>query len=265
MLFALLALQLRSASASDSMEPRTPDVERVGIPTGTSSSADSTSGSSSSDSKNSGVSESEGKVFKSFKIGKWKVKPYVQPGGGVLLNGSTLSGVAGLDAGFKYSRKKWAGDLYLGGSATIGDGTSGYEAHLGDDTGARLKYWGVTLGLQGAYSGYTFTSSGDTVKGAPSLSVPVKLVLGPKKYHLGVGVAPAFTFDDDRSVDWSRTDAIGFGDEFSWYVAGTINVKQVNIKIKFTQSVLADEKGNAIVTNTPTISLGVGDIISLAP
>lgn len=246
MLFALLLVQLHTASASDVLK-------------GGSTSDDKTT------TKSSSVSESEGKAFKSFKIGKWKVKPYVQPGGGVLLNGSTLAGVAGLDAGFKYSRKKWAGDLYLGGSATIGDGASGYEAHVGDDTGARLKYWGLTLGLQGAYSGYTYTSSGSTVKTAPTASVPVKLVLGPKKYHVGVGVAPAFTFDEDRSVNWNQTDAIGFGDEFSWYVAGTINVKEVNLKVKFTQSVLAGTHGEAIVTNTPTISIGVGDIISLAP
>lgn len=215
------------------------------------------------DSKNSGVSESEGKIFKTFKIGKWKVKPYVSPGGGAQINGSDLSGIVGVDAGFKYWRKKWAGDLYAGGSYTIGAGSSGYDVHLGDETGARLKYWGATLGLVGAYNGYVF-NDGTSIKPALSASIPLKLIVGPKKYHFAVGIAPVFTGDKDRHVDWSKTDAIGFGDEFSWMVAAALKLKTFSAKVTFTQNVYGGGDGTAIVTNTPTISVGLGDIIQVS-
>ena len=274
MLFSLLALHLHAAAAEpvasapvgvDAGQTWTsPPVEHVAIgSTGSSGSSKSSSKSSKSSKSSSKDSTGTEKIFKSFKIGGWKVRPYVEPGGGVQLNASNASGVAGLDAGFKYTRKKWAGNLYAGGSATIGDGTTGWEAHLGDDTGARFKYWGVTLGLEGGYSGYVF-ATGDSVKAAPTASIPLKVVVGPKKYHIGVGIMPTFTGDPGRRVNWAKTDAVGFGDEFTWDVVGVINYKQVAIKATFTQQVLAGTNGQAIVTNTPTISVGMGDVISIS-
>lgn len=255
----LLALSLATlvcpASASDALT--TPAAESMAIGSASDSSNDKDKKDSSSSS-----SESDGKIFKTFKIGKWKVKPYVEPGGGVLINGSDLSGTAGVDAGFKYWRKKWAGNLYAGGSYTLGDGSSGYDVHVGDETGARLKYWGATIGVIGAYNGYTF-NDGTTIAPAISGSLPVKVIVGPKKYHIAVGIAPALTSDKSRHVDWSRTDAIGFGDEFSWSVAGAVKFKSFSAKVTFTQSVYGDN-GDAVVTNTPTISIGLGDIIQVS-
>lgn len=228
-----------------------------------SSSKDSSSSSGSKDKKSSSSTESDGTVFKSFKVAGWKVKPYVSPGGGVQINGSDLSGVAAVDAGFKYSKKKWTGDLYAGGSYTTSGsgGTSGYDAHVGDETGARLKYWGATLGLVGAYNGYVF-ADGTVVKPAGSVSVPVQIVAGPKKYHLTGGIAPVITTDKSRHVDWSTTDAVGFGDEFSWNVGAAVKFKSFSGSVGFTQNVYGSN-GKAVVTNTPTISVGLGDIISI--
>ncbi len=268
MLLALaLALPLQTAWAAD---PGDTFAASNGMTMGSASpsSSDKKSGdkksSSTSDSKSSGVSDSEGKIFKTFKIGTWKVKPYVSPGGGVQINGSDLSGVVGVDAGFKYWHKKWAGDLYAGGSGTsdVGGGTTGYDVHLGDETGARLKYWGATLGLVGAYNGYVF-ADGTSIAPALTASVPVKVIVGPKKYHIAVGIAPSLTSDKSRHVDWSKTNAIGFGDEFAWTVAAAVKFKALSAKFTFTQNVYGDN-GRAIVTNTPTLSIGLGDIIQVA-
>ena len=218
----------------------------------------------SKDSKDSGVSTSEGKVFKSFKIGSWKVKPYISPGGGVQINGSDLSGVVGVDAGLKYSHKKWAGDLYAGGAYTTGgsSGTSGYDVHVGDETGARFKAWGATLGLVGAYNGFMF-ADGTAIAPAASASIPVELTVGPKKYHIFGGVAPVFTSDKSRHVDWNKTDAVGFGDEFTWTVGAGVKFKSFSGKVAFTQYVYGDS-GRPVVVNTPTISVGLGDILNIS-
>ena len=220
--------------------------------------------SDSKDTKDSGVSSSGGKVFKSFKIGGWKVKPYISPGGGVQVNGSDLSGVVGVDAGLKYSHKKWAGDLYAGGAYTTGGsgGTSGYDVHIGDETGARFKLWGATLGLVGAYNGYLF-ADGTAVAPSASASVPVKLTVGPKKYNIFGGIAPVLTSDKSRQVDWNKTQAVGFGDEFTWTVGAGVKFKAFSGKVSFTQYVYGNN-GKAIVVNTPTISVGLGDILNIS-
>ncbi len=234
------------------------------------SSSSSKNNKSSSSSKNNSKNKSSSstdangdKFFKTFRVAGFKVKPYVAPGGGVVISGTSLAATAGVDGGFKYTHKKWTGDLYGGVAGAFGGSTtSSYDVHIGDDTGARFKLWGATLGVEGAYNGYVF-SNGSTVAPAATGSLPLKVLVGPKKYHVAVGIAPSITSDPSRHVDWAKYKAIGFGDEFSWMVVGAINIKSVAIKVGFTQQTLGDN-GKPVITNTPSISVGIGDSLNFS-
>ena len=225
---------------------------------GGSSSGSSSGGSSKNSSKDNSKSSSSG-IFDKGKIGKWNYQPYVTPGGGVQINTSNGSAatsiVAGVDAGVKYWRKDWAGDLYVGGSYTTGDGLNGYDIHLGDATGIRDKYWGATLGLEGFYNGYLYSNGSSAMKPSAGVGIPLEATVGPKEYYAFGGVTPAYLADASRRVDWNLPmydGAFGFGNEFEWHVGAGLKLKSVTGEIGFAQSVTV-----AGVQNTPTITLAV--------
>lgn len=227
--------------------------------TGSGGSSGGASGGSSggSSSKGGGSSRSDsgsssGKGFKTGKIGKWKYQPYVMPGGGVTINGSDASVAAGVDAGVRYWRKNWEGDLHAGGSYTTGDGLNGYEVHAGNDFGRREKYWGLSAGLELLYSGYTYDDLSVAMAPAGGIGIPVEVTLGPKKYYAYGGMMPAWYTDRQRQVNWNQVDAIGFGDEFEWFAGAGAKLSWINGEVGITQTVTV-----AGVVTTPTISVSI--------
>jgi hypothetical protein len=131
------------------------------------------------------------------------------PGGGVTIDTSGTSVTGAVDVGANYWRKKWVGNLYLGGSYTSGSGLNGYEGHVGDQMGERLKYWGLTGGLELKYNGYLYADNSTAMAPAFGVSVPIQGVIGPKKLHAYLGVAPSWYTDHSRNV-------LGPIDELSW-------------------------------------------------
>jgi hypothetical protein len=215
-----------------------------------SSDSDSPSGMSGGKKKNKNKNNDtdaggEGKKFEKRKIGGWSVQPYVKPGGGVQITNNGTSIVAGADVGLLYTKKKITGDAYVGASYSTGDTYNGYELHIGDQTGTRQKYWGLTGGLEGFYDGYTAKNGSTTLAPSLGLDVPIRLVVGPKKYFVYAGVTPSFLAEKSRHAR-SLPQPI---DELEWSVGAGLNTKWATFKAGFTQRITASG-----VINTPTIT-----------
>ena len=230
---------------------------------GSSSGSGKGSGSSSSSGKgSSGKSgstgntlgeELDGKIFKSFKIGKWKFQPYVSPGAGVQLGTGedvkSTSAVVSADLGLKQSKKPWMGDGFVGLSYTAG-ATNGLEIHLGENFGGRTDWFGATIGLTGFYD--TLSSKNNPAMGPTAgLDIPVQIVVGPKKTYGFLGVTPTFVTNPDRQLVPGQAfgqvavcgsqvgDACGadakseffIGNEFSWSVGVGLKTKLISGEI----------------------------------
>lgn len=224
--------------------PPAPEVEAMGErPSGGGGSG----GNGKNKNKNkSGGGSTKGKKFDKTRIMGWSVQPYVEPGGGVQIGaGGATSIVAGADVGVLHTKKKWAGDLYVGGSYTTGDALNGYDVHLGDQTGTRQKYWGLAGGFEGFYNGYTDPAGKVELEPSVGVDIPVILTLGPKKYFAYGTVAPGFLLNQARQ---SRK-LPDFIDELEWGAGVGVNTKYITVKAGFTQRITASG-----VINTPTIT-----------
>lgn len=215
---------------------------------GGSSGSGSSSSSGSSGSKNTDTSGA--KTGKTKKIWGWRYQPYVMPGGGVTINEAATSVNAGVDVGVNYWRKKWVGNLYAGASYTTGDGLNGYDVHLGDQMGARQKYWGLTGGLELTYNGYTYKDGGAAMKPSAGVLIPVELVVGPKKYYAFAGITPAFYGDKSRNAE-----VAGIFHELSWQVGAGAKLKWITGEVGIAQSITS-----AGTVWTPTLTLNVSGL-----
>lgn len=246
MLFLLSCLPAFALDATGYVPADEPTPELPGRPTeGGSSSGSGSSGSSGGNNSAGSVDDEVGKIFKIGKIGKWKYQPYVAPGGGVQIDtgngGTTTSIVAGADVGVRYWRKKWTGDLYLGGTYTTGDSLNGWELHLGDQMGRREKMWGIEGGLEAIYAGYTYADGTSAMKPSFGVGVPVDLTVGPKEVYGFAGVQPNYFVDQSRGL------------ELEWRVGIAANLSWITGTLAFTQY-----RSAAGVQNTPTLTIGVG-------
>lgn len=184
------------------------------------------------------------KLFKKHKIGKWKYQGYVQPGAGVKIDtggdsaegDSSVGGAFGADVGVKLWRKKWRGNLGIGGDFSKSSDYSGYEIRGGGTFGNRQKYWGADLGLELFYNAYTFAdtpgavAAANDIEGAPGVSLPIQVVVGPKDLYGLVGIKPSFAIGADRGgAAENMTYVVGVGANVGglngqvYYVRQTIN------------------------------------------
>jgi hypothetical protein len=248
----LLAGALQAADEVQVVEGPQPAAESSGESFGASRDTGSSSSSGSGkkkDGKNSKKdSSSSGSFFKKGKLWGWRYQPYVTPGGGLSITGGGTAIVGGADVGVKYWKKQWQGNLTAGGSYTTGDALTGYDIHGGNEFGRREKWWGVTAGAMLFYNGYV-ADNGDALDPSAGLEVPVEVILGPKKYYLYGGVAPAWLFEETR-----HTSTLPFGDELEWSVGGGLNLKWITAEVGFNQRITS-----VGVINTPVISLSLSD------
>lgn len=189
---------------------------------------------------------------------KWWWQPYVQPGGGVQIDtsGGDLSATVGVTVGTKYWKKKWQGDLHLGGSYLIGTGgdssLTGYEVELGNDFGRREKYWGAQIGLSGMYSGYSTVGGDAVLDDSVGVGVPVELTVGPRKYYVYGGITPAWYLNPERqrTAYGKNTPLPLFGDELAWTVGLGLNLNWVDAELGYTSTTTVGG-----TYGTPTISV----------
>lgn len=218
--------------------------------------AGSSSGSSNNSSSSSSSDDDDAGFGKKRKWLGWWWQPYVEPGGGVQIDTSNgnVSATVGATVGTQYWKKKWLGDLHLGGSYTLGtdeNSLSGYAIELGNDFGRREKYWGAQIGVTGIYSGYS-SSSGDTVLDpSVGVAIPLELTVGPKKYYGFGGIAPAWYLDPGRR-EYGDNPKPFLGDELTWYVGAGLKVSWATAELAWTQTTTS-----AGSYGTPTIELTV--------
>lgn len=244
----ILALVM-SVMAADAVEPSGETAERSGFSSGSSNSGGKKNNNGNGNNNNNGLDDWGGKVFKTFKIGSWKFRPYIQPGGGVQIgssnSGATTSVTAGANVGLKHWHKPWAGDALVGASFSTGSSQSGFEAHIGDTIGARMDMWGLNIGLTGTYDSYT--TNGTSLKPSFGLDIPVQLVVGPRTIYGFAGLTPTFQSNPARHLSDSfagnvkvcESGAVGanckgkshqeffIGDEFSWTVGVGLKTKSI--------------------------------------
>lgn len=234
----LLSLVL-AAPAADL--PVDPDVQEAGRPSSGSSSDSGGSGKKKTASDDGGTKGKKGKIL------GWTWQPYIAPGGGVQIDNSGTSVVAGADAGIIYTKRSWSGDLYAGLDYTTGTVT-GYDVHAGNVIGTRKKYWGVQGGAEFVYSAYASTDGSFDLDPSAGVGIPVEVTVGPKKYYAFGGVTPAILFTQSRSVP-----GLAPFDELEWNVGAGVSWKGVKAEAGFAQRITA-----AGTINTPTISVNVG-------
>ncbi len=221
------------------------DVSSAGGARGSGNTGGSTGGSTSGDGRDEEVDGGgKGSQGKKGKYMGWNYQPYVSPGGGVQIDGSNTSVVAGADVGVKYWKRKWAGNLYAGGTYLTGSGVSGYDAHLGNTTGARLKYWGASGGAELFYDAQMTSGGGSILDPSLGLGVPVSVIVGPASVYGTATIEPAWLFSEAR-----RGADVPLGDELTWSVSLSANIAGVRGSVGFAQRITA-----AGTFNTPTVS-----------
>ena len=180
----------------------------------------------------------------------FEIEPYVEPGGGLQIDSSgDMAVTAGADVGVRYTKKKFIGDLYLGGAYITGEGVSGYDVHLGNNLAYRAKYYGIGGGLALTYNGQTNTLTGkDIFAPALGLKVPVEATIGPKKYYGLLGVTPAWYFDEARKP---AEGEVPLGDEFEWHIGAGLKIDQ--FKAQAGYSMVFTSNGTYSV---PTLTVG---------
>jgi len=172
----------------------------------------------------------------------WQVEPYWRPVAG-LSSYSTPSGTyvgvrMGGTAGVHYWKAPWLGRTRVLGSWTTGSNdVSGLELRLGTFMGPHKEYWGVEGGLDLFWDRVTANNI-ELLPASGGIDIPVNLHLGPQQFYGLVGVTPAVLFSPERRVDWSETDAFGFGHEFAWQLGAGARLSRFGAALVYSHRVV---------------------------
>lgn len=159
---------------------------------------------------------------------QWDSSFYLRPrAGGAIYSsgGQTHSAISlGAQAGLRYTERKARDPRLFGHARVLGDyltgsnDVSGLELRLGNFIGPWYGIVGAQTGPDVFWSRYRWGAV--TLDPTLGLAWPVMGFVDIDVLQLFGGVEPAFYFNPDRArVDWSQTDAFGFGHEFT-YMAG---------------------------------------------
>ncbi len=150
----------------------------------------------------------------------WQVEPYFRPVAGLssfVGSSGTHTGVRlGATAGVHYWKAPLLGrSRALAAWTTGSSGLSGLDLRLGSFIGPHQTYWGAEAGLDLFWDRYSVDGN-DMLPSSAGIDFPLNLHLGPERIYALAGVTPALLFAPERRVDWSATEAFGFGHEFGW-------------------------------------------------
>ncbi len=173
---------------------------------------------------------------------RWQVEPYWRPVAGISSfssGGSTwVGGRLGATAGVHYWKAPLLGRTRVLGAYTTGTGVSGLELRLGSFMGPHKEYWGAEAGVDLFWD--RFTADGyDLLPGSVGIDLPVNLHLGPQEFYGLAGITPAILFAPERRVDWSSTDAFGFGHEFAWQLGLGAHLGRVGAALTYSRRIVA--------------------------
>ncbi len=169
----------------------------------------------------------------------WQVTPYWRPVAGissVASSSGVYTGVRlGATAGLSYWKDPLAGRTRALAAYTAGSsGFSGLDLRLGSFMGPQQKYWGAEAGADLFWDHYS-AGSLELIPGSAGVDFPLNLHLGPSELYGLAGVSSALLFDPDRRVDWSSTDAFGFGHEFGWQLGVGAKLGRIRGHVAYTR------------------------------
>ncbi len=202
---------------------------------------------------------------KKAKQPEWRTRPYLQPVGGAtsFSNGrtTTSSMYLGGQAGLLYRQvhkpfPRIKGNARVMGTYTFNsDDVRGTELRLGNFIGPQWKHVGVQTGPDLFRSAYQF---GDTTL-APTagLAWPAILTGRVQQFSVYGGAEPAWYVGDTRpGVDWSNTNAVGIGDEFSWLAGAGLQLGKVRVGVDYRRRTTAFGTDSVVGANVSMNAFG---------
>lgn len=177
----------------------------------------------------------------------WETKLYAQPQvGGFLFNsgGTTYTGARlGAEAGIRYWQTRGKTPRLYGKTRTQGHwvlstgDVSGIEARVGSFMGPRWKNFGVQVGPDVFWNKYSFGNV--ALDPSAGVGVPLTATAWIDQFQIYGGVEPAWLFTESRRVDWSQTDAPGFGHEFTYRAGAQLKLNGLGLGVGYTYRITA--------------------------
>ena len=173
----------------------------------------------------------------------WDVQPYWRPVAGISAfssGGSTWVGARlGATGGVRYWKAPWLGRTRALAAWTTGSGgVSGLELRVGSFMGPHKKYGGLEAGVDLFWNRLSAGST-DLLPASGGVDLPFNVHVGPEQFYGVAGITPAILFSPERRVDWSTTDAFGFGHEFAWQLGVGARVGRVGLAVTYSRRVVA--------------------------
>ncbi len=172
----------------------------------------------------------------------WQVEPYWRPVAGISAyatsSGTWVGARMGATGGVHYWKSPLLGRTRVLGTWTTGSGSmSGLEFRVGSFMGPHQKYWGAEAGVDLFWDRVTVGNS-ELLPGSAGVDLPLNLHIGPQEIYGVAGITPALLFNPDRRVDWSQTDAFGFGHEFAWNLGAGARIGKIGAALVYSHRVV---------------------------
>jgi hypothetical protein len=172
----------------------------------------------------------------------WQVEPYWRP----VLGFSTFASSAGVSTGARlgatggvhYWKAPLLGRTRVLGAYTTGSSLSGLDLRLGSFMGPQWKLAGVEAGVDVFWDRYT-AAGAEVMPASAGVDLPLAVQVGPESFYGMAGVTPAILFAPERRVDWSSTDAFGFGHEFGWQLGVGARLGRVGANLLYSRRIVA--------------------------
>jgi hypothetical protein len=173
----------------------------------------------------------------------WQLEPYWRPVAGYSVFSSGGSTYTGGRLGATAGVRAWRAPLLararvLGAYTTGGGGVSGLDLRLGGFLGPHWEYFGAEGGVDLFWDHYQ-AAGVELLPASAGLDLPVNLHLGPDSFYGLAGVTPAILFAPERRVDWSSTEAFGFGHEFAWQLGLGARLGRLGVNLLYSRRTIA--------------------------
>lgn len=195
---------------------------------------------------------------KKAKQPEWRTRPYLQPIGGAssFSDGQTTTSsvYVGGQAGLMYRQvhkpfPRLKGNARLQGAYSFNSNdVRGIDLRIGNFLGPQWKHVGIQTGPDLFRSSYQY---GDvTLAPTGGLAWPAIVTGRMKQVSVYGGAEPAWYLGDARpGVDWSKTDSVGLGDEFSWLAGAGLSLGKVRVGIDYRRRTTAFGTDSVIGAN----------------
>ena len=175
----------------------------------------------------------------------WQQKFYARP----LITGSTFTDNAGntstavglgAEAGLRYWQvntplPRLRGRTRVAGQYITSTNSKGTEVKVGSFMGPAWEYFGLESGLDVSWDKYEW--NGIPMEATTGYGIPFIATTGVSIITLYAGFQPTWLSNEDRRVDWDKTDEFGFGHQFSTFAGVALSIDNMNVGVGYTRTV----------------------------